>query len=428
VKPRLSVLTAWLVAATGLSLLVPLPHVSYAQNSTPLPEVQAVGPPKTWIDKDTGHRVIRLTDDRGSTGLYFNVQAYTPDGFDMVYKSRAGIGLVNVASSMSKLVVRGAVRGVVVGTKTRRVFFMKPENPILYAANLDTGEIRSVATLPPRASIATINADETLAAGTYIDGDQDDFSEIKVDSSLRETAVKAEKMELRLNAHIPMVLFTVDLRSGTANPLLHSTDWINHPQFSPTDPSLLMYCHEGSWEKVDRIWTIRTDGSENRLVHKRSMTGEIAGHEFWANDGKTIWYDLQRPRAQVFYLASYNVSTQARQWFHLDRDQWSIHFNISADGNLFCGDGADYSQVAKSHNGEWIELFHPEPISVVEKEGAPGAIHLSGFRSEHLVNMAKQTWKLEPNVRFSPDQKYVVFTANMFGDSYVFAVEIEHPK
>ena len=385
--------------------------------------VQPQGPPKTWVDKDTGHRIIRLTDDPGSIGLYFNEQAFTPDGLDMVYKSRAGIGIVNLATTASKVIVRGPVRDIVVGTKTRRVYYTKPESIYLYATNLDTGETRKIASLPSRASIATINADETLAAGTYIVGDHDDFSDIKVDSSLRESAVKATKMDIRLNAHIPMVLFTVDLRTGTANPLLHSTDWINHPLFSPTDRTILMYCHEGDWEKVDRIWTIRIDGSGNTLIHKKSMVGEIAGHEFWANDGRTVWYDLQRPKGQVFYLASYNTLTGIRQWFHLERSQWSIHFNISSDGKLLCGDGGDYSQVAKSHNGGWIELFHPESLSGGAQE-TPGLIRAGALRSDHLVNLSLQNWKLEPNVRFSPDGKYVIFTSNMFGDSYVFEVEI----
>ncbi len=46
------------------------------------------------------------------------------------------------------------------------------------------------------------------------------------------------------------------------------------------------------------------------------------------------------------------------------------------------------------------------------------------FRSEHLVNMAQHDYHLEPNVRFSPDKKLVIFTSNMFGPSYVFGVEV----
>jgi oligogalacturonide lyase len=30
---------------------------------------------------------------------------------------------------------------------------------------------------------------------------------------------------------------------------------------------------------------------------------KIAGHEFFCPDGKTIWFDLQIPRSETFYLA-----------------------------------------------------------------------------------------------------------------------------
>jgi oligogalacturonide lyase len=37
--------------------------------------------------------------------------------------------------------------------------------------------------------------------------------------------------------------------------------------------------------------------------------------------------------------------------------------------------------------------------------------------------MSHHAYKLEPNVRFSPDKSMVFFTSNMFGPSYVFGVE-----
>jgi hypothetical protein len=60
-----------------------------------------------------------------------------------------------------------------------------------------------------------------------------------------------------------------------------------------------MFCHEGPWHKVDRIWTIRTDGSGLTKIHTRTMNMEIAVHEFFSADGKTIWYDLQTAKSQV---------------------------------------------------------------------------------------------------------------------------------
>ncbi len=180
-----------------------------------------------------------------------------------------------------------------------------------------------------------------------------------------------------------------------------------------------MYCHEGLWWKVDRIWTIRADGSQNQLIHKRTVNNEIAGHELWDPDGVTIWYDLQIPRGQNFYLASYNTDTGARHWYSVQRDAWSIHYNVSPDGKIFCGDGGDYAQVAKSKDGQWIELFNPSENPI------PMGINRTGsLLSQHLVNMARQDYKLEPNVHFSPDGTLVIFTSNILGPSYVFAVEV----
>ncbi len=266
-----------------------------------------------------------------------------------------------------------------------------------------------------------MNADCTLVAGTYT---EIDLPAHPIDPNLKPSSVRATQMDERLAAHIPMVLFTINLQTGEVRSVLKSTDWISHVQFSPKDPHLLMYCHEGLWWKVDRIWAIRADGSHNQLIHKRTVDGEIAGHEFWDADGVTIWYDLQIPRGQNFYVASYNTDTGARKWYSVERDAWSIHYNAASDDSIFCGDGGDYAQVAKSKNGQWIELFNPRDTPLGEDIDKTGLVLSGFFQSEHLVNMAKQNYTLEPNARFSPDKKWVIFTGDMLGPSYVFAVEV----
>ena len=42
--------------------------------------------------------------------------------------------------------------------------------------------------------------------------------------------------------------------------------------------------------------------------------------------------------------------------------------------------------------------------------------------------MSKHQHHLEPNVRFSPDARWVLFRSNMSGPAYVFAVELEKAK
>ena len=426
--------------------------------------------PTSWVDKDTGHRVLRLSNEAGSSGFYFNVNAFTPDGKQMVYNAPDGIHALDLASLKTRLIVpnptrpanaasgdrasfRYGMHTIAVGRKTNSVFFSKfdPATHLsaLYKADVYTGEVTRLVSLPPRASVATINADETRGVGTYDENETPPDQEFGRNRPLPPAGApgtvpraqpggflvqpegKGEMMERRLAARIPVVLITIDLETGKVTALLHSTDWIGHMLFSPVDPTLLMYCHEGPWQKVDRIWMIHTDGMHNSLIHKRSMAMEIAGHEFWGLDGQTIWYDWQYPKGEDFYLAGYNLQTHKRVAYHMQRNEWSIHFNLTQGETLFSGDGGDPGQVAKAPDGEWIELFHPQMLTV-----GTGAINEPDFwqpgvlHSEHLVNMSHHNYRLEPNVRFSPDKKLVIFTSNMFGPSYVFGVEVEradHP-
>jgi oligogalacturonide lyase len=301
----------------------------------------------------------------------------------------------------------------------------------IYKADVYTGKVTKLTDLPKGMSVATINADETLGAGTLDDvPNAVQYGANRVNppgvaaGPLVQPANKGQMMEERLAARTPLTLYTINLQTGKLTALLHSTDWVNHLLFSPVDPTLLMYCHEGPWQKVDRIWMIHTDGTHNTLIHKRTIADEIAGHEFWGLDGQTIWYDWQPIKGQDFYLAGYNLATGKRTAIHMERNEWSIHFNLTKDLDIFTGDGGDPGQVAKAPDGEWIELFHPQMIRV-DGLNEPGFFQPGVFRSEHLVNMSAHSYKLEPNVRFSPDKSLVIFTSNMFGPSYVFAVETE---
>jgi oligogalacturonide lyase len=284
-----------------------------------------------------------------------------------------------------------------------------------------------------------VNADETLLLGSYTEGGaqgsgqppdrpQGQTQQMGPDG---KPLTFAEQKEVRLNnrleQRLPMVMFTIDTRTAEMKIVRRATDWLNHLQFSPVDPTLIMFCHEGPWHKIDRIWTIRTDGTGLTKIHTRTMNMEIAGHEFWSPDGREIWYDLQTPRGEDFWLASYEIATGQRTWYHLQRDEWSVHFNISPDGKFFAGDGGDDEMVAHAKDGKWIYLFRPEGIPDVAGIKAPNSkdlIRPGVLRSERLVNMAKHNYQLEPNVTVTPDQKWIVFRSNMLGPTHVFAVEI----
>jgi oligogalacturonide lyase len=418
--------------ALGLAAAV-LPLFVSAEPVTP-PVVK--NPPRSWIDPETGHRVIRITDEPNTESLYFNDNCFTPDGKEMIFTTKAGgISVLDLATWKNRAVVTENVRTIIVGHKTPRVFYINPKDNALYATNLDTAETQKIADLPEHGGVSAINADETLAAGTRVLSGSPERRFVTAKGNGYQADDKMEMMERRLAAHLPNEIYTIDLRTGKQAVVIKNNDWLNHLQFSPVDPTLLMYCHEGPWWKVDRIWTIRTDGTENTLVQPRTMAMEASGHEFWSADGKKIYYDLQTPWGVVFWVAGYNIETKERTWYHIERSEWSIHFNATSDESLFCGDGADNppGPWADAAN-RWIYLFVPDTVingapwkTMRWNYGAPAGeplVRPGVFHTEKLVHMVKHNYLLEPNPIFTPDKKYVIFRSDMFGDTYAFAVEV----
>src|SRR5260370_1618891 len=93
-------------------------------------------PPRTWIDPDTGHRIVRLTNEPGSASLYFNQNGYTGDGKEMVYTTPEGISALNLATGEAHSVVKGRVRIIVTGHKTQNVYYIKGTDVV--ATNVGT--------------------------------------------------------------------------------------------------------------------------------------------------------------------------------------------------------------------------------------------------------------------------------------------------
>lgn len=427
--------------AACLAMAMAMASVGLAQTSTP---------PREWVDESTGHSIVRLSDEPGTRSIYFHQNSITPDGRFVLVEFADGIGVIEIATRRNIKLVEGRARALFVGRKSGLVYFSRGENTGrpeqqkgvgIYTVKPTGGKPRRIAVVE-RGSIASVNADETLLLGSYAErewqleqGPRDPRFEANYQATGKDgkPLTFAEAKEVRLlereQARIPMAMFTVDTRTGERKIVHESTAWLGHLQFSPKDPQLLMFCHEGPWHRVDRIWTLRLDGSEPRLMHRRTMNMEIAGHEFFDVDGRTIWYDLQTPRGEVFWLA--NVTPEGRRtWYKVERDHWSVHFQVSPDGTFFAGDGGDEEMVAHAQDGKWIYAFDPQAIPDVAGISAPDSeslIHPGTLRARRLVDMRKHDYRLEPNVHFTPDGKHLIFRSNMHGEVHTYLVEIAKP-
>jgi oligogalacturonide lyase len=381
--------------------------------------------PNEWIDKDTHYKVIRLSRIDGSNlSFYFHNNPFI--GNKMVFYNSSKNDVSNIqkqetssANSKNKQLHlldlttlkseqltfhESPMNGEIVDKKNGEVYYQIKDS--VFSVNARSKKVQLVYVFPEnfKANITTVNADGTLLAGAKSDDKEKEL--------FRKNPEKKDYFNIIYEAKLPRTLFTINTKTKKLDKIFSDSAWLNHVQFSSADPSLLMFCHEGPWHKVDRIWTINVNTKEVKLIHKRTMDMEIAGHEWFSPDGKKIWFDLQQPRGQTFFVAGAELATGKEIKYALQRDEWSIHFNTSPDQKLFCGDGGDSGQVAKAKDGMWIYLFKPEG---------------DHFVSQRLVNMKHHNYKLEPNVHFSPDGKWIIFRANFEGIENVYAVEIASP-
>jgi len=55
-------------------------------------------PPRQWTDIETGHRIVRLSDEGGSATLYFHDTAYSQEGDKFIFNTPSGLAVLEVAA------------------------------------------------------------------------------------------------------------------------------------------------------------------------------------------------------------------------------------------------------------------------------------------------------------------------------------------
>ena len=417
--------------------------------------------PDVWIDKDTGHKVMKLTRRSGSNrSFYFHNNPFLNDhemvfvgtdveqaSTDMRHNSTAGTIKQMYAVDLNTLAIRQltndpkGVSSEIVCSTTGQIFFQQKDS-IFYVLTAPgkMGKKYFVAKIPEgkTGNVVCVNCDGTRLAGTF-----NNPEEARI---LREHPKKGEFFNLIYEAKLEKTIFIIDIATGQFENVWTDNAWLNHLQFSPKDPNRLLFCHEGPWHKVDRIWNIDVRNQEELegdglacdearqpvLMHKRTLKmeehvdangkkhyGEIAGHEWFGAQGEHLYFDLQRPRGETFFVAKVNLETLEEEAFEFTRDEWSVHYVTSWDESFRAYKGEPYDYFA------WYASFMVDKTNYSEyyQKDANGKAS-DWLKTEKLVNMKNHDYSLEPNVHVSPDQKWVIFRANFEGYDNVYAVEL----
>jgi oligogalacturonide lyase len=374
-----------------------------------------------WVDRDTGHRVVRLSRRENSNEVfYFHQNPFLPSGDKMVFMGHSAAGRCAFTVDLNTYDIRQVTTVntgfEVVSPKSGRLYYVSGD--AVYGADAVTLDTKKVADIPHHYTWGrglSVNSDETLLAGCYCLGEEKYYT-----SGLP----RKQWIDAIWKAKLPNAIYTIDIRTGKVNEFYRVNEWLGHVQFSPTDPTLIEFSHEGPGHQLDRLWMMRADGTDLRKLHKKQYPRELQTHEFWSPDGARIWCDYQRPgalaRALPFFyeltFPEYNIAcvdakTLKVTRYPLARRYASRHFNISPDQTMFCGDG-EGGRLHLSPSQKWIFLYRPEG---------------GRLKVEKLCGMEGHHWETgpEPNTHFTPDGKWVVFMSDVTGTIQVYAVSVE---
>ncbi len=206
-------------------------------------------------------------------------------------------------------------------------------------------------------------------------------------------------------------LFVIDTASGKSS-VIHEGDTIGHPQFHPDDSNRLRYAgpHHA------RIWTIRRDGSENRLVYERNVEKkEWIVHETWCPGTMEI-LTANWPQGVIgIDVLSGSIRQVARF------NAW--HPMINRKGNLMVTDTRDPDiglQLFKVDDG------NNPPQSLCTTSSSNAGDHWSIDHCPYDDGPVKvyAPQHTHPHPTFSPDGRRVAFTSDRSGHSQIYEVEI----
>jgi len=212
------------------------------------------------------------------------------------------------------------------------------------------------------------------------------------------------------------VLMRVDVQEGVAEALYGETEWYSHVSISPTDPHVVLFCHEGPWLLVQRMWIVRADTEQVWPLLETERLLQQCGHEYFTATGTVVTQYAERDSVadttwrHANVLMNVDGSNERRYWY----DGWQpMHVQTShAEETLMVGDC-----------GQRSERDDPEAQAMLV------LVRLVGDRSV-ITPLCRHdsSWKAQgshPHPVFWPDDRWVVFSSDRGGRCNVYRAEVK---
>jgi len=361
-----------------------------------------LAPEKTKsTDPETGHTLWQLTaSDAHDHHLYFTETSFHPDGRRLVFASNRSGKFDHYVMDLET----GEITQLtdVTGTLRSNLGVIDPRGEWLYfwedfdlrAINFETYEERHLYTAPEgqRGGLLSISSDGEQLAFPLIPMLELKSQTSKIYSGMQEMFERCDSGDI-------VVVKTDGSESWVA---YHENCWTSHVNICPGDRDLILYCHEGSWDRVDqRMWLVRSDGTERRPLRPQEPEDAL-GHEYWLDDGVTVGYHGRRgPRKEGIFGLIHKDGTDCREYV---LPAPSNHCQSTHDGSRHVTDGL---------GGErYIWEIHPQEDGTAE---CTKVVNHGGSFEMQIGH---------PHPVISPDDKWVLYTSDRGGQCNVYLAQL----
>jgi oligogalacturonide lyase len=367
---------------------------------------------KEYKDSKTGGRVRRLTGD-GSSNIhpYFTSSAFVGDDADnaVFVSNRTGAyqwHLLKISAARLVQLTAGAKLSPNMACLARsgRLFYF--DDQALRSVHTDTLEDRELYRVPAgfKPALPTCTAD-----GRYVA-----FAYCQETAQSTETGRIYSTMHERYYQHPHSVIMRVDTETGEAVATWGEATWISHVLIHPTQPDLIVFCHEGGSSCVQqRMWVVDLRHKQARKAAPvyPQRPGESCVHEYFTQQGDVgFQYTLDHEGGPEEYNAFIRPDGTWVRQYRLPGPRPG-HIQSNSDNSLVVGDRAHLSLDDKD-GVQYIGLM----------------THVNGHVQVRRLAWHGSSWRTQASHGhpcFSPDDRWVIYNSDAGKCDNVYMADVQ---
>ncbi len=361
-----------------------------------------------YKDPDTGVRVLRLASgDFDNVHPYFTTTSFVGDGHEQIVfaSKRSGVFQFYLLELRSGRLVqltdgKGVDPNNACVDPAGRLFYFS--DTVLRAVKTDGTDDRELYRSPEGfwGSLPTCTADGRYVAFAYRERLKQSTNTGKIYATMPESLFQRPRC----------VVMRVDTSSGEAVAAWGDAAWMSHVLIHPTQPNLILFCHEGGSNVKQRMWIVDADERPRQprpLYVQRS--GENCTHEYFTRQGDVGFQCYTSVERREGYNAFIRPDgTWIRQF--LLPGTAPRHIQSNSDNSMLVGD-CGYRNRREKDGSSWMSLMtHPNGRVEVRRLCRHGTSWKTQYGHPHAV--------------FSPDDRWVLFNSDDQGRNNVYMAEV----